>query len=646
MGKSSKKVKSDRINALRKQYDAFLEEDKKRKDRNEFILGCLDKVSSRSFDKSVSMKAITSNTCSRKMLETPTFDHHDTIYKDSVNAIAPMSMFSNKQVLLKELSKDYILIPKTNIIHESNIINLSIQNKHPDENKDSDWRTKYNILDELKQTQKEIRPEVTKEEDKIFSEYNDRDFMKIEQKTNDFIFPEKDIDGSKSKENYEEIKTCSKFLPSKEIHANSKNKNFECVINNDPLKFTEKPTHIESLPNEINSYVMSNLNVTNQTRRSDGDSNVSEVTEPGMNKYQSNQKIYGSIYKENETNQEQLELSKVATKSEEQEFNTEILLDSKHNIITEIDSTIESNLQSLHLEPVAKQQPEETAVISNVYAQEINPQNESTESDIPDDVVTDLKDVTGESENDPNNYEQHIEDTITTRPEADIEHEQSQIEEYENEQRNLFYSESADENYIYNEETAHPENVNNEQYSYYEAVKDQPAYAAEIDEHLETNERYDPNYEQQYDNVYQENQYQQQIHEDYITQEDNLNYERQQYEVYEGQEDPNLNYNQPMQQNYENQNSEQSNVIANEEQQQIQDPIMSISNENEMNIPQSSTAYIPQSQVILTETLANVEQQLDVEDEYIEDKANEENDDKNLTLSPKDLHHPSDLIQA
>lgn len=38
------RVKSDRINALRKQYDAFLEEDKKRKERNDFILGRLDKM--------------------------------------------------------------------------------------------------------------------------------------------------------------------------------------------------------------------------------------------------------------------------------------------------------------------------------------------------------------------------------------------------------------------------------------------------------------------------------------------------------------------------------------------------------------------------------------------------------------------------
>lgn len=36
------RVKSDKINILRKQYDAFLEEDKKRKQRNEFILGRLE----------------------------------------------------------------------------------------------------------------------------------------------------------------------------------------------------------------------------------------------------------------------------------------------------------------------------------------------------------------------------------------------------------------------------------------------------------------------------------------------------------------------------------------------------------------------------------------------------------------------------
>lgn len=38
------RIKSERINRLRKVYDTFLEEDKKRKERNEFILGRLDKM--------------------------------------------------------------------------------------------------------------------------------------------------------------------------------------------------------------------------------------------------------------------------------------------------------------------------------------------------------------------------------------------------------------------------------------------------------------------------------------------------------------------------------------------------------------------------------------------------------------------------
>lgn len=38
------RVKSERINAIRKQYDAFLEEDRKRRDRNEYILDRLDRM--------------------------------------------------------------------------------------------------------------------------------------------------------------------------------------------------------------------------------------------------------------------------------------------------------------------------------------------------------------------------------------------------------------------------------------------------------------------------------------------------------------------------------------------------------------------------------------------------------------------------
>lgn len=38
------RLKSERINALRKQYDTFLEQDRQRKERNEYILGRLDKM--------------------------------------------------------------------------------------------------------------------------------------------------------------------------------------------------------------------------------------------------------------------------------------------------------------------------------------------------------------------------------------------------------------------------------------------------------------------------------------------------------------------------------------------------------------------------------------------------------------------------
>lgn len=38
------RVKGDRIQAIKKKFESFLEEDKKRKQRNEYILGKLDKM--------------------------------------------------------------------------------------------------------------------------------------------------------------------------------------------------------------------------------------------------------------------------------------------------------------------------------------------------------------------------------------------------------------------------------------------------------------------------------------------------------------------------------------------------------------------------------------------------------------------------
>ncbi|XP_022818155.1 probable serine/threonine-protein kinase kinX [Spodoptera litura] len=172
-------ARSDRINALRKQYDAFLEEDKKRKERNDFILGKLDK-----------MRYTTALVRHKPNALEPRFAMMDRIAYQPVRDLQPslktpshllfdMPVRSTEDVLIQEISKKYILIPKlrtTFINDHNNIWNdtaSQIQNpeKLPDRrptqnsvpindlklnpNENTDWKDKYEILNILKNEEKE-----------------------------------------------------------------------------------------------------------------------------------------------------------------------------------------------------------------------------------------------------------------------------------------------------------------------------------------------------------------------------------------------------------------------------------------------------------------------------------------------------------
>ncbi|XP_035449826.2 asparagine-rich protein isoform X2 [Spodoptera frugiperda] len=193
MGKSSaKKAKSDRINALRKQYDAFLEEDKKRKERNDFILGKLDKmryttalVVPRHKPNVLETRLTMMDRIAYQPEYSPVRDLQPSSLKNPSNLFSDMPMKSTEDALIQEISKKYILIPKlrtTFINSHNNIWNDTAGQIHntdklperrpkqdtvpindlklnPSEN--ADWKDKYEILNILKNEEKEKQSENT-----------------------------------------------------------------------------------------------------------------------------------------------------------------------------------------------------------------------------------------------------------------------------------------------------------------------------------------------------------------------------------------------------------------------------------------------------------------------------------------------------
>ncbi|CAH1637752.1 unnamed protein product [Spodoptera littoralis] len=176
-------ARSDRINALRKQYDAFLEEDKKRKERNDFILGKLDKMRYttalvRHKPNALETRFAMMDRIAYQPEYSPVRDLQPSL-KTPSHLLSDMPVRSTEDVLIQEISKKYILIPKlrtTFINDHNNIWNdtaSQIQNteKLPDRrptqnsvpindlklnpNENADWKDKYEILNILKNEEKE-----------------------------------------------------------------------------------------------------------------------------------------------------------------------------------------------------------------------------------------------------------------------------------------------------------------------------------------------------------------------------------------------------------------------------------------------------------------------------------------------------------
>lgn len=508
---------------------------------------------------------------------------------------------------MQEISKKYILIPKLQPTNESSVTYVA----HPSTtiynplsvSNDADWRNKYHILDELKKIEKEGSSDVSREEP-VRDNFNDE---------NEF---RKNIKGQKTTDNIDLISKTQQKNDQRPIRELQENSDYNVEIKS-PL---EHATII--VPNAA---IMSVENKVNEEQKPISDS------------YGVNQEFYSNANNENvnfnqvqDTHQNEMKESTVAPK------HTDEVCDNDIN---------EPVIQNTAVEPSEIQTDN-----SNYYTTTFSEKDKPVQNLKNDEVVTKPMETNPseepyatEGENMPiseNIQQQEIVVNENVIP--------SQIDEFEDEQKEMFYSENAEYNqnsdsvgYTQNEDNT------NEQYSYYNESQQEQPYFAEINEHEESTERYDPNYAQQYAENYEDNvnavQYENQQYgvDNYENQTEaaNVYYEQQPDQldlsnaVYEQQPDQqemtDLNYGQqPVNYEYEQPHlTEQSHVDnmnaydphasehVNYETQQYNgvgeaDPTVA-----EQNVYENPQEYVQNTE---QDTIQNVEQHLDQEEGYIE----------------------------
>ncbi|XP_045776400.1 putative mediator of RNA polymerase II transcription subunit 26 isoform X2 [Maniola jurtina] len=640
MGKSGKKTKSDRINALRKQYDAFLDEDKKRKDRNEFILGCLEKM--RLYTPAVI--PVHHNLGSPQIgkyhfvtqerpeyLRKIRFDDNLILRSRPTDVLADC-VVKDEQKILQEISKKYILIPKLRPTNENSVTYYnpsSVSN-------DTDWRNKYNILDELKKVEKEGSSEVSKDTDITHETFNNRENIDFESM---IATPEngKEQKLDINKDPIYDRQENNEKGPVTELQTNNTKSysdyNIECK---NPLEDEQNiiPTKVKNAENKVGSPGLISINqeqtfsdtnkVSNEFYPSGNVVDVKlrnenkNVEKLNNNQVQNVQQIEMKVNNMVPTNRDHISAKVNNMKNEAFAQNNTVKLSNAETVDSNTTVPfIEKENIDLSLKTVETvAHPEES--IENLESYAITGQNEPVSENIQ------------QQEYESNNERTIVSDAIP-----------SQIDEFEAEQKGMFYAEET--GYNQNVDTtgynAQNEEYTNEQYSYYNEPQQEQPYYAEINEHEESTERYDPNYEQQYVGNYEENvnvaQYENQQYaaDSYENQQEvmNVNYEQQPdqqemtngnyYDQQPGQQDlTNLNYEQqPVQQdltnvNYEQQLGQQDLTNVNYEQQLGQQDLTNVNYEQQLG--QQDLTNVNYEQQLGQHDLTNVnyEQQLGQQD--------------------------------
>ncbi|XP_075983191.1 uncharacterized protein LOC142981279 [Anticarsia gemmatalis] len=591
-------VKSDRINALRKQYDAFLEEDKKRKERNEYILGRLDKM--RYSNALVPVR--------QKPSPSPLMNRSQAIYQLGYPSDAPIvpdfqpSIVNRNHIipdipvakidntyLIQEISKNYILIPKlrsqfVNVPQNAMMQNTDIGDIHiekdfktrdlkPSPNENTDWKSKYEILNILKKEESE-KPTVK------FSDARSTEATLNKEPSYDNNYQNNVVNCDTNLIPAAHSDTGYKYLeelPEKDMPV--ENVNYEMKINetNDSsllqagsdinskavdilpasvdtvaeIDYKLQNTSLEQDYSAANEYSETNPTVEVNNYPVQDEYNYTESMDPNMTGEQVDYtEHFDPEYNVNdipeeiptETNVESNE-NIYREKESDEALNTEVLAQQFHSedpgIATYVDEQDVNQAQ---------------AITSNDFVEEIN-QNvvETTPSEFVEYATEDINvqemqahtevqmkaadDSTSRQEVDITNvadtevvHEQVPQMEIAPENQEVVEQEQpvdaASIEAFDAEQKEMFYAENVAEDYEYqqNDPNAYTQDYpvayhQNQDYAYY-GENQQDAYP--LNEGEEQTMRYDPSYQQQYVDSY-EKAYEQQQPQLY---EESQNYEQ------------------------------------------------------------------------------------------------------------------------
>ncbi|CAH2094617.1 unnamed protein product [Euphydryas editha] len=589
MGKSGKKIKSDRINTLRKQYDAFLEDDKKRKDRNEYILGRLEEMRSSSALVQIRHKDdldTNENYYTTRRIPYSRLEDNVRTFRNQANIPNSSTTQRFEPSILREISKSFILIPKL----KSNISNNVTYFNPLTDNADTDWKSKYDILNELKNSEKECNSENV---NVIFEECN-KPFVPTPES---LITQENQIYGDNTPaDNLQNFNTPTDDSQTSKSNSNGIEKvilnaspDFKANNTEDKAKICSKPTDLLTEP--IN-YYENNQNEISVGNTHEIEASRQEFTEP-KSEIRTNMEVYNNVANINAsqelTNTEYTNKvdnnNEFQGKSDKEKFDDELMEQNKSKEFYE---------QRIKEKNISHAENSDCLKLTN--NKDISTKEEIQES-FKDDIEIDSK------LNDIQNYE------INDVPIINDQSANAEISELENEQNEMFYTENPENKYNYDEnnmeKVQYPEenqNYINEQYSYHDESQQEQPYNSEINEHEESTERYDPNYEQQYTGNYENVM-------------DVPHYETQQYEVensYEVQQNPvstaNVNYEevQPNSENIERMPSE-------DPYQNPEENVYNYGNEN-----YESQQYNTNEQQEYTTTDPNdLEDQYAVEQEYV-----------------------------
>ncbi|KAJ8723914.1 hypothetical protein PYW07_007894 [Mythimna separata] len=550
-------IKSDRINALRKQYDAFLEEDKKRKERNEFILGRLDKMRYTTALVPVRHKPSAFEIRSA-IIDRPGFqselssvrDFHPTITNQRQQMLPDIQVRNNEEsYLFQEISKKYILIPKSRTM----FMNSNIRNGTTDHNTErlqemlldqdtvpikelrstsddnTDWKSKYEILNILKNEEKgkstandepsyvNFKQSVRK--DSILENNQDQSAINYDNYVNADVrvetpkkhineFPEKDLPADILHYNIPQNSDYSlNTVPAVgDIVVNtdsSENNNIIAAnveqtnaigdqLQNITLEYKESDEPNIDVPHEVSNYLETqpepDVNLISMT--ADIYSNQSEENVNVQDEYPV--EAVSSIHEENvSVAQHELADPEQVVYDNEPADSEQVVYDNAY----EMNAMQASNYNSPSTLGVSDGilENERVAEVSNdqQFAPNIAVQMQKDVTDIPQEqtylnsdygTVEQTEPVIEQTEN-PQNISESIED-------------------FEAEQKEMFYSEQTDKNYPNQHgDEEHPGDYpqdqfsQNQEYAYYENTGE-PYPAASNDE--EVTQQYDPSYDQQY----------------------------------------------------------------------------------------------------------------------------------------------------